>query len=98
MTELAAIVPYLLPPALGAFIGYVTNYIAIRMLFRPLRPWRVPSLRTFHPAGTKTRPAGFGHPSPKAPDEKRSARRSCRGGGGCPGRTQKKAQAIGLSR
>jgi len=45
-------------------------------------PWRVPSLRPFHPAGTKTRPAGFGHPSPKAPDEKRSAQRSCRGMGG----------------
>jgi uncharacterized membrane protein YheB (UPF0754 family) len=30
-----------MPPLLGALIGYVTNYIAIRMLFRPLRPWRL---------------------------------------------------------
>ncbi len=37
--------PYLLPPLLGAFIGYITNYIAIRMLFRPLRPWRVFGVR-----------------------------------------------------
>lgn len=36
---------YLLPPLLGAFIGYVTNYIAIRMLFRPLRPWRLLGVR-----------------------------------------------------
>ncbi|MBE0599464.1 MAG: DUF445 family protein, partial [Desulfuromonadales bacterium] len=36
---------YLLPPLLGAFIGYVTNYIAIRMLFRPLHPWRLFGLR-----------------------------------------------------
>ena len=28
--------PYLIPPLVGAAIGYVTNYIAIRMLFRPL--------------------------------------------------------------
>ena len=33
--------PYLVPPLLGALIGYVTNYIAIRMLFRPLHPWRL---------------------------------------------------------
>ncbi|MDY0191399.1 MAG: DUF445 family protein [Desulfuromonas sp.] len=37
--------PYLLPPLLGAVIGYVTNYIAIRMLFRPLRPWYIFRLR-----------------------------------------------------
>ncbi|WP_305041493.1 DUF445 family protein [Geoalkalibacter sp.] len=37
--------PYLLPPLLGAFIGYVTNHIAIRMLFRPLRPWRILGVR-----------------------------------------------------
>lgn len=29
------------PPLLGAFIGYLTNRIAIRMLFRPLKRWRV---------------------------------------------------------
>ncbi len=28
--------PYLIPPIAGAIIGYFTNYLAIRMLFRPL--------------------------------------------------------------
>ncbi len=37
--------PYLAPPLLGAMIGYVTNYIAIRMLFRPLRAWRIFGIR-----------------------------------------------------
>lgn len=37
--------PLLIPPLLGAVIGYVTNYIAIRMLFRPLRAWRIIGLR-----------------------------------------------------
>ncbi len=32
---------YLAPPLVGAFIGYMTNYVAIRMLFRPLRPWHL---------------------------------------------------------
>ena len=36
---------YLAPPLLGAFIGYMTNYVAIRMLFRPLKPWYVFGLR-----------------------------------------------------
>jgi uncharacterized membrane protein YheB (UPF0754 family) len=36
---------YLLPPIIGAFIGYFTNYVAIRMLFRPLEPWRVFGVR-----------------------------------------------------
>ncbi len=39
------LLPYLAPPLLGAFIGYVTNYIAIRMLFRPLKPWRIFGVR-----------------------------------------------------
>ncbi len=30
---------YASPPLLGAFIGYLTNDVAIRMLFRPLRRW-----------------------------------------------------------
>lgn len=30
-----------LPPLMGAVIGYATNYVAIRMLFRPLRQKRV---------------------------------------------------------
>ncbi len=33
------------PPVIGGFIGYLTNRIAIRMLFRPLRPWYVFGLR-----------------------------------------------------
>ena len=38
---------FLMPPLLGAVIGYVTNDIAIRMLFRPLKPvyigkWQLP--------------------------------------------------------
>lgn len=45
MTDPNSWLPYLIPPLLGALIGYVTNYIAIRMLFRPLRPWRVFGLR-----------------------------------------------------
>lgn len=36
---------YLAPPVLGAFIGYMTNYVAIKMLFRPLRPWKFLGLR-----------------------------------------------------
>ena len=39
VTELSRWIPFLAPPLLGALIGYLTNYIAIRMLFRPLRPW-----------------------------------------------------------
>jgi uncharacterized membrane protein YheB (UPF0754 family) len=31
----------ILTPLVGAFIGWVTNLIAVRMLFRPLRPLRV---------------------------------------------------------
>ena len=37
--------PYIIPPLLGGVIGYVTNYIAIRMLFRPLRAWRILGMR-----------------------------------------------------
>ena len=33
------------PPLVGAFIGYMTNHVAIRMLFRPLKPWRILGLR-----------------------------------------------------
>ena len=36
---------YLAPPLVGAFIGYMTNYVAIRMLFRPLRPWKFLGIR-----------------------------------------------------
>ncbi len=33
------------PPVLGAFIGYLTNYVAIKMLFRPLKKWHVFGIR-----------------------------------------------------
>ncbi|MDO5673808.1 MAG: DUF445 family protein [bacterium] len=36
-----ALLAALAQPCVGAFIGYLTNKIAIRMLFRPLRPWYV---------------------------------------------------------
>jgi len=41
----AEALPWVLPPVLGALIGYVTNAIAIRMLFRPLTEKRVLGLR-----------------------------------------------------
>ena len=28
-------------PAIGAVIGYCTNYIAVKMLFRPLKPVKI---------------------------------------------------------
>lgn len=34
-----------MPPVVGAIIGYTTNYVAIRMLFRPLHAWRIFGLR-----------------------------------------------------
>lgn len=45
MLETMPWLPWLIPPLLGALIGYVTNYIAIRMLFRPLHPWRLFGMR-----------------------------------------------------
>ncbi|TVQ40972.1 MAG: DUF445 family protein [Spirochaetaceae bacterium] len=42
---LARFLPYALPPLIGAAIGYVTNYIAIRMLFRPLVEKRLLGVR-----------------------------------------------------
>ena len=35
------LISWLAPPAIGAIIGYFTNYLAIRMLFRPLRAKRL---------------------------------------------------------
>ena len=29
---------YIMPPLIGAVIGYVTNWIAVKMMFRPLKP------------------------------------------------------------
>jgi uncharacterized membrane protein YheB (UPF0754 family) len=36
---------YLAPPLVGSFIGYMTNYVAIKMLFRPLKPWHILGIR-----------------------------------------------------
>ncbi len=36
---------YASPPVVGAFIGYLTNKIAIKMLFRPLKAWRIFGIR-----------------------------------------------------
>ena len=35
---------YFLIPIIGAVIGYITNYIAVKMLFRPLQPVKIPLL------------------------------------------------------
>lgn len=43
--ELLPYTKYLIPPVVGAFIGYVTNRIAIKMLFRPLKAWKIGRLR-----------------------------------------------------
>lgn len=43
--ELSLWASYAAPPVIGAFIGYLTNRVAIRMLFRPLRAWRVFGIR-----------------------------------------------------
>ena len=45
MDAVLAILPWILPPLLGALIGYVTNRIAIKMLFRPLNPKRLFGVR-----------------------------------------------------
>lgn len=43
--ELLPYVKYVTPPLIGAFIGYLTNRIAIRMLFRPLKAWKIGTFR-----------------------------------------------------
>lgn len=35
------VIKYLVRPLIGAFIGYITNYIAVKMLFRPYKEVRV---------------------------------------------------------
>src|SRR6056297_957397 len=45
--QLLDLLTWTLPPVIGALIGYITNDIAIKMLFRPLRAryigtWRLP--------------------------------------------------------
>lgn len=43
--SLSSLLPYAAPPVLGAFIGYLTNKVAIKMLFRPLTAKYVFGLR-----------------------------------------------------
>ena len=43
--ELLPYTKYIAPPVVGAFIGYLTNRVAIKMLFRPLNPWKIGGLR-----------------------------------------------------
>lgn len=38
------LVPILAAPVIGALIGWITNVLAIRMLFVPRHPWRIPVL------------------------------------------------------
>lgn len=39
------ILKYLWGPIVGAVIGYFTNYIAVKMLFHPHKPWKIGKLR-----------------------------------------------------
>ena len=45
MDNLLSVLPWVAPPILGAIIGYVTNRIAIQMLFRPHTAKRVLGIR-----------------------------------------------------
>ncbi|MFH7325014.1 DUF445 domain-containing protein [Desulfurivibrio sp. C05AmB] len=66
---------YLSLPLIGALIGYLTNHIAIRMLFRPLKPWRIAGVRIPLTPGVipaarhrRHRPAGRGPRRSPGPD------------------------------
>ena len=43
--DLFTALTYATPPVVGAFIGYLTNKVAIKMLFRPLTAWRIFGIR-----------------------------------------------------
>ncbi len=45
VNELTPYLAFIAPPLVGAFIGYLTNRVAIRMLFRPLKQWRIGPLK-----------------------------------------------------
>lgn len=45
VNELTPYIAFITPPLVGAFIGYLTNRVAIRMLFRPLKQWRLGPIR-----------------------------------------------------
>jgi uncharacterized membrane protein YheB (UPF0754 family) len=43
--EIYPYIKYAAPPVIGAVIGYVTNKVAIKMLFRPLKAWKFGGIR-----------------------------------------------------
>lgn len=45
METLRTILEYLWGPIVGAVIGYFTNYLAVKMLFHPHKPWKIGKLR-----------------------------------------------------
>jgi uncharacterized membrane-anchored protein YjiN (DUF445 family) len=45
MQRFIELLPWILPPVLGAVIGYLTNAVAIKMLFRPFKEWKILGLR-----------------------------------------------------
>ena len=45
MQVFLSVLPWILPVVLGAVIGYITNAIAIKMLFRPLSEKRFLGIR-----------------------------------------------------
>ena len=49
-------------PLLGGAIGWVTNYLAIKFLFRPRNPWRIGTLesRSHSPPATRAGCGGGG--------------------------------------
>ncbi len=49
---------WIMPPLVGGVIGYITNWLAVKMLFRPLREWRVFGLRVPFTPGVLPRERG----------------------------------------
>ncbi len=45
MGTFMTVLKYLWGPLVGAVIGYFTNYIAVKMLFHPHKPWRIGKMR-----------------------------------------------------
>lgn len=45
LSDFSPYLVYAAPPLVGAFIGYLTNRVAIRMLFRPLKKWTIGPIR-----------------------------------------------------
>ena len=45
MDTFMTVLKYLWGPIVGAVIGYFTNYLAVKMLFRPYKPWMIGKFR-----------------------------------------------------